>query len=104
MALPERVQFDHYRVCQREDGSRIELGRAEVGVTFKAIDVNLECPVALKVLANERFRDEAARAAFVREAQAAARLRHRHLASVYHLGSDAEHVFYAMELVEGETA
>jgi hypothetical protein len=69
-----------------------------------AMDVNLECPVALKVLKTELFRDDASREAFVREARAAARLRHRHIASVYHLGSDEDHFFYAKELVEGETA
>ncbi len=82
----------------------MELGRGAAGVTFKAIDVNLECPVALKVLNADLFRDDASRADFVREARAAARLRHRHIASVYHLGREQDHFFYAMELVEGETA
>jgi hypothetical protein len=102
--MQERVTFDHYRVCQGDDGALIELGRGAAGVTFKAMDVNLESPAALKVLNADLFRDNASRAAFAREARAAAKLRHRHIASVYHLGSDDDHFFYAMELVEGETA
>src|SRR4051812_30317691 len=101
--MPPRLTFDHYRVCQQEDGSRVELGHGTAGVTYKAVDVNLDCPVALKVLKTNAFRDDQTRAAFVREAQAAAKLRHPHIASVYHLGSDADHIFYAMELIEGET-
>jgi tRNA A-37 threonylcarbamoyl transferase component Bud32 len=103
-AMQDRITFGHYRVCQREDGSRVELGRGAAGVTLKAVDVNLDCPVVLKVLNADLFRDDASRADFVREARAAARLRHRHIASVYHLGSEQDHIFYAMELVEGETA
>jgi len=47
--------------------------------------------------------DESARARFLREARAAARLRHSNVASVSHLGKSAGNYFYAMEFVEGET-
>lgn len=39
----------------------------------------------------------------VREARAAARLRHRHVASLFHLGMENDVYFYAMELLNGET-
>ena len=47
--------------------------------------------------------DESARLRFLREARAAARLRHSNVASVLHLGKTGGDYFYAMEFVEGET-
>ncbi|HEX8678412.1 MAG TPA: FlgO family outer membrane protein, partial [Chthoniobacterales bacterium] len=99
--------YQHYEIATREDGSLWELGRGAMGVTYKALDVNLHVPVALKVI-NARFSAQPdARARFLREARAAARLRHPNVASVFHYGTlerDAdEECFYAMEFVEGET-
>jgi serine/threonine protein kinase len=74
-----------------------------MGVTYRAIDINLRCPVALKVVNARLLNDESARLRFVREARAAARLRHPNVASVFHLGRTGENYFYAMEFVEGET-
>src|SRR5215469_1428218 len=47
--------------------------------------------------------DESARLRFLREARAAAGVRHPNVASVFHLGRTGENYFYAMEFVEGET-
>ena len=47
--------------------------------------------------------DESARLRFLREARAAASVRHPNVASVFHLGKSGENYFYAMEFVEGET-
>ena len=47
--------------------------------------------------------DKSSRARFLSEARAAAQLRHRNIASVFHLGSERGEYFYAMELVDGET-
>jgi len=86
-----------------EDGTPVELGRGAMGVTYKAFDINLRCPVTLKVI-NERYLgDESARLRFLREARAAASVRHPNVASVFHLGRTGENYFYAMEFVEGET-
>src|SRR6476646_5631636 len=74
-----------------------------MGVTYKAFDVDLRCPVALKVISTRYLNDESARLRFVREARAAASLRHPNVASVFHLGRSGENYFYAMEFVEGET-
>jgi serine/threonine protein kinase len=96
-------RFDHYQLLTREDGTLLELGHGAMGVTYKAIDINLRCAVALKVI-NARFiGDESARRRFVREARAAASVRHPHVASVFHLGMSGDGYFYAMEYVEGET-
>jgi hypothetical protein len=61
------LRFDHYQVLTREDGTPLELGHGAMGVTYKAIDINLRCAVALKVI-NARFiGDESARRRFIRE-------------------------------------
>jgi serine/threonine protein kinase/predicted ATPase len=96
-------RFDHYELLAKADGTAFELGRGAMGVTYKAIDINLRCAVALKVI-NARFiGDESARRRFVREARSAASVRHPNVASVFHLGKSDEGYFYAMEYVEGET-
>ncbi len=95
--------FQHYQLLRREDGSVWELGRGTMGVTYKALDTNLHSEVALKVVSSALVDHPNARERFVREARAAAALRHRNVASVYHLGNDGEHFFYAMEFVDGET-
>src|SRR5262245_16108627 len=74
-----------------------------MGVTYKAFDTNLRCEVALKVIHPRFLADESSRARFLSEARAAAQLRHRNIASVFHLGSERGEYFYTMELVEGET-
>jgi serine/threonine protein kinase len=96
-------RYDHYELLTRDDGTPVELGRGAMGVTYKAFDANLRCPVALKVINARYLHDESARARFVREARAAARLRHPNVASVFHLGTKGGDYFYAMEFVEGET-
>jgi serine/threonine protein kinase/tetratricopeptide (TPR) repeat protein len=117
----ETRSYHHYEIISRPDGTRWELGRGAMGVTYKARDVNLNTPVALKVI-NAKFSARwDARRRFLREAQAAARLRHPNVASVFHFGAintlpepgggltSAEEAaeigdcFYAMEFIEGET-
>lgn len=99
---PSHLRLEHYEILTREDGTLFELGRGAMGVTYKAIDVNSRCAVALKVI-NARFiGDESARRRFVREARAAASVRDPHIASVFHLGTSGDSYFYAMEFVEGE--
>jgi serine/threonine protein kinase len=74
-----------------------------MGVTYKAFDVDLRCPVTLKVISEKHLGDESARLRFLREARAAASVRHPNVASVFHLGKSGGNYFYAMEFVEGET-
>jgi serine/threonine protein kinase len=96
-------RFEHYELVTGEDGRPVELGRGAMGVTYKAFDVDLHCPVTLKVISERYLGDESARLRFLREARAAARLRHSNVASVLHLGRTGSSYFYAMEFVEGET-
>ena len=59
--------------------------------------------MALKVVSEQCLSDESARLRFLREARAAASVRHPNVASVFHLGRTGQNYFYAMEFVEGET-
>ena len=96
-------RFEHYELAKGEDGKPVELGRGAMGVTYKAFDVDLHCAVTLKVISERYLDDESARLRFLREARAAARLRHSNVASVLRLGRTGSSYFYAMEFVEGET-
>jgi serine/threonine protein kinase len=98
-------RFDHYQVATQTDGRPVELGRGAMGTTFKASDTILGNDVALKVIDASIAALPEARERFLREARAAARIRHPNIASVFYYGtrkSDGQ-CFYAMELVEGET-
>jgi hypothetical protein len=102
---PGESRFDHYELMRRDHGTFAELGRGAMGVTYRAVDTVLGHEVALKVIDARLASRPVARARFLREARAAARLRDPHVASVFYYGmrpSDGQ-CFYAMELVGGET-
>ena len=99
-------QLGGYTIERHPDGSAWELGHGAMGVTYRAIDKALDRPVALKIINTDRGSHSAeARERFMREARAAAALRHPNVATVYQFGVREEtgQFFYAMELVEGET-
>jgi serine/threonine protein kinase len=96
-------RLEHYQLVMGADGNPVELGRGAMGVTYKAFDIDLHHPVTLKVISERYLGEESARLRFVREARAAASVRHPNVASVFHLGRTGGNYFYAMEFVEGET-
>jgi Protein kinase domain len=96
-------RFENYEVMLDQDGKPIELGRGTKGITYKAFDSDLRFPVTLKVINEQYVGDESARLRFLREARAAAKVRHPNVGSVFHLGSSVGEYFYVMEFVEGET-
>ena len=101
--MGETDRFEHFVITRRADGSLWELGRGAMGVTYKAFDTNLRADVALKVINSHYLNSDTARQRFLREARAAASLRHPNVATVFHLGNSEGSFFYAMEYVEGET-
>jgi hypothetical protein len=94
--MPVVCRFENYEVMLSEDNKPVELGRGAMGITYKAFDVDLRCPVTLKVISERYLGDESARLRFLREARAAARLRHSNVASVLHLGRTGQNYFYAV--------
>jgi serine/threonine protein kinase/predicted Zn-dependent protease len=105
-ALEGDGHFGVYEIDRREDGSLYELGRGAMGVTYRATDTTLQRKVALKIIKIDVVkRSVESRERFMREARAAAALRHENVATVYQFGIREEtgQYFYAMELIEGET-
>src|SRR6478736_1390711 len=105
-ALGGSMRFGVYEIDCYADGNLCELGRGSMGVTYRATDTSLRRKVALKIIKTDiAERSAYARERFVREARAAAALRHEHIATVYQFGMRLEtgQYFYAMELIEGET-
>jgi hypothetical protein len=72
-----------------------------MGTVYEAHDLSLDRGVALKVLHPAIAGDPEVVDRFVREARAAARVNHQNLAHIYHVGSEGDPPFYAMELVAG---
>ncbi|MBW7935191.1 MAG: serine/threonine protein kinase, partial [Gemmatimonadaceae bacterium] len=80
-----------------------ELGRGGMGVVYLARDVQLDRPVAIKVLPPERGYDDEVRARFVREARLAAKLSHPNIVPIHAVDEVGPFVFYVMTFVDGET-
>jgi serine/threonine protein kinase len=102
----DEERFGVYEIERREDGSLYELGHGAMAVTYRAIDTTLRRRVALKVIRLAiAGRSAEARERFLREARAAAALRHEHIATIFQFGirEESGQCFYAMELIEGET-
>jgi tetratricopeptide (TPR) repeat protein len=77
------------------------LGEGGMGVVFRAEDVFLGRPVALKLLRPDIAHDEASTRRFLREARHAGALVHPNVATVYEVARAGELLFLAMELVRG---
>ncbi|MBA2542205.1 MAG: serine/threonine protein kinase, partial [Deltaproteobacteria bacterium] len=78
------------------------LGAGGMGVVYAAYDPELDRRVALKLLRGSSREDDV-RARLLREAQAAARLSHPNVVSVFDIGVFEGRVYFAMEYVEGVT-
>ena len=87
--------LSHYKILA-------ELSRGGMGIVYRALDVNLDREVALKVLPPELVADPDRKRRFVQEAKAAAKLEHPHIGAVYEIDDDNGTTFIAMELIRGE--
>jgi len=99
--------FGDFEIARREDGSFWELGCGAMGVTYRATDKVLHRTVALKVIETPAAAGDstAVRERFLREARAAAALKHPNVAGIFQFGASPEidRCYYAMELIDGET-
>ena len=81
-----------------------EIGRGGMGVVYKAEDVKLDRPVALKFLPPQWTSDPAARERFMLEARAASALDDPNICTVYEIGeTEDKQLFIAMACYEGES-
>ncbi len=86
----------HYRVLHL-------LGRGGMGEVYLAQDTTLPRKVALKLLPEERQEDAASRTRLLREAEAAATIKHPFICSIHEIGEFEGTDYIAMEYVEGQS-
>jgi eukaryotic-like serine/threonine-protein kinase len=89
-------QIDHYRI-------EALLGEGGMGAVYRAQDVHLNRPVALKLISAHLARKPDFRRRFLQEAQAAARLNHPSIVQIYHFGARQEMLYMAMAYIPGQT-
>jgi serine/threonine protein kinase/Tfp pilus assembly protein PilF len=78
-----------------------KLGEGGMGEVYRAEDLDLHRPVALKVLAPGILQRPDMRARFLREARTAAALNHPNVCTIYEVGEVDDVPYIAMELIEG---
>ncbi|RKY24771.1 MAG: hypothetical protein DRP79_07315, partial [Planctomycetota bacterium] len=84
-------------------GYRLEkrIGRGGMGTVYKATQLSLARPVALKILSEDLASNRSFTTMFINEARAAARLSHPNVVLAYDVGKDQDKFFFAMEYVPG---
>lgn len=95
-AAPRKLCLGHFEIQQ-------EIGRGGMGVVYRAKDKHLDRDVALKSLTPEAYRQPHARERFLREAKAAAVVRHPNIVTIYSVEVFDGALLIAMEFVDGVT-
>ena len=78
-----------------------ELGRGGMGVVYKARDLELNRPVALKMILSGSHAGTTERDRFKREAEAVAQLQNPHIVQIFEIGEANGHPYLALEFVDG---
>ncbi|HXU01616.1 MAG TPA: serine/threonine-protein kinase, partial [Polyangia bacterium] len=81
---------------------RRQLGRGGMGAVYEAVHRDLKKRVAVKVLSAALASNDEAKQRFLREGEAASRIRHPHVVDVTDVGTDGALTYLVMEFLEGE--
>ena len=98
-----RIQGRRARNCIKGYEIISKLGQGGMGAVFKARQVSLDRPVALKILAPHLAKDRCYVERFLREARAVARLNHPNIIQGIDVGDSDGHYYFAMEFIDGHT-
>src|SRR6202011_6036658 len=90
-------------ICIGRFEVRQRLGEGAFGVVYRAYDPQLDREVALKVAKAEMLATPQRVERFLREAKAAAQLRHPHIVPLFETGRDGDTHFIAAALIDGHT-
>jgi serine/threonine protein kinase/predicted Zn-dependent protease len=96
MVLTKGTVVGHYRIVEK-------IGAGGMGEVYLAVDTELNRRVALKFLSPHLCQDADCRVRFKREAQAAAKLDHPNIVTVYEVGEYQSRPFFAMQHIEGQS-
>lgn len=80
-----------------------EIGRGGMGAVYKGYDPALDRYVAIKVLAPHLVWEQAFVERFLREARAAARLKHSSIVTIHDVGQEGNWYYFVMEYLEGQS-
>ena len=80
-----------------------EIGRGGMGTVFLGYDPLLDRRVAIKVLAPHLVWEPGFIERFLREARAAARLKHAGIVTIHDVGQESNWYYIVMEYLEGQT-
>jgi len=94
-SVPKNLEFDDYEILN-------EIARGGMGIVYKARQISLDRIVALKVLKDSQLASRAALKRFLREAQAAGKLTHANIVTIYEVHVDGDLPYFSMDYVEGE--
>jgi serine/threonine protein kinase/tetratricopeptide (TPR) repeat protein len=96
MSLAPGTQLGHYEILS-------PLGAGGMGEVYRARDSRLGREVAIKILADDRTSNPAARRRFEQEARAVASLSHPNILAIHHFDADRGISFAVTELLKGQT-
>jgi len=78
-----------------------EIGRGGFGTVFRAVDLDLDRPVAIKIMDPIYMRDQRWVARFRREGRVMARLEHPHIVPIYEISEEDGRLYLAMKFIDG---
>jgi serine/threonine protein kinase/TolB-like protein/Tfp pilus assembly protein PilF len=96
MTIPAGTKFGRYEI-------RSPIGAGGMGEVYLAHDMQLDRPVALKLLPSDVTRDEDRLRRFQQEARATSALNHPNILTIFEIGEERDTHFIATEFIDGVT-